>query len=162
MDQHTSSTNEEAHGRVNYQWKLQHSRKMPRNPQANKSTEKFLSGETVIWAPVRSHNKIEATDEGTQKNVADAISAPMKSDQQVQNNARTKRAEIERYIPKPVAKEMAQQGSSPQSVAPSINQITPDEAAGRPESGSLSVESSQTSATSMAKVGSTLEAKNEG
>ncbi|KAJ6672335.1 PROTEIN MODIFIER OF SNC1 1 [Salix viminalis] len=160
MDQHTSSTNEEAHGRVNYQWKLQHSRKMPRNPQANKSTEKFLSGETVIWAPVRSHNKIGATDEGTQKNVADAISAPMKSDQQVQNNARTKRAEIERYIPKPVAKEMAQQGSSPQSVAPSINQITPDEVAGRPESGSLSVESSQTSATSMAKVGSTLEAKN--
>ncbi|KAF9671625.1 hypothetical protein SADUNF_Sadunf12G0067100 [Salix dunnii] len=160
MDQHTSSPNEEAHGRVNYQWKLQHSRRMPRNPQANKSTEKFLSGDAVIWAPVRSHNKIEATDEATQKNVSDAISAPMKSDQQVQNNARTKRAEIERYIPKPVAKEMAQQGSSPQLVAPSINQITPDETAGRLESGSLSVESSQTSATCMGKVGSTLEAKN--
>jgi hypothetical protein len=160
MDQRTSSPNEEAHGRVNNQWKVQHFRRMPRNPQANKSTEKFPSGDAVVWAPVRSHSKIEAADEATQKNVADAINAPMKSDQQVQNNARTKRAEIERYIPKPVAKEMAQQGSSPQSVAPLINQITPDETAGKPESGSPSVESSQTSSTGMGKVGSTLEAKN--
>uniref|UniRef100_A0A6M2F9A6 BAT2 N-terminal domain-containing protein n=1 Tax=Populus davidiana TaxID=266767 RepID=A0A6M2F9A6_9ROSI len=163
LDQRTSSPNEEVQGRVNNQWKSQYSRRMPRNPQANKSTEKFQSGDAVIWAPVRSHNKIEATDEASQKTLADAISEPMKSDQQVQNNTRNKRAEMERYIPKSVAKEMAQQGSSPHSAAPlinQINQITPDETVGRPESRSLGNESSQSSATGMGKVVSILESKN--
>ncbi|CAK7325063.1 unnamed protein product [Dovyalis caffra] len=159
LDQRTSSPNEEVHSRNN-QWKPQHSRRMQRNPQANKSTEKSQSGDAVIWAPVRSQNKIEATDEASQRTLADAISPPMKSDQQVQNNAKNKRAEMERYIPKSAAKEMAQQGSSPHSVAPLTNQITPDETIGRPESGSLGVESSQSSATCMGKVGSILESKN--
>ncbi|XP_061952724.1 protein MODIFIER OF SNC1 1-like isoform X1 [Populus nigra] len=160
LDHRTSSPNEEVQGRVNNQWKSQYSRRMPRNPQANKSTEKFQSGDAVIWAPVRSHNKIEATDEASQKTLVDAISEPMKSDQQVQNNTRNKRAEMERYIPKSVAKEMAQQGSIPHSAAPLINQITPDETAGRPESRSLGNESSQSPATGMGKVVSILESKN--
>ncbi|KAJ6339756.1 hypothetical protein OIU77_007660 [Salix suchowensis] len=157
LDQRMSSPNEEVQGRVNNQWKSQYSRRIPRTPQANKSTEKLQSGDAVIWAPVRSQNKIDVTDEASQKTPSDAISAPMKSDQQVQNNTRNKRAEMERYIPKSVAKEMAQQGSSQ---SPLINQITPDETVGRPESGSLGIESSQSSATGMGKVVSILESKN--
>uniref|UniRef100_A0A6N2KD52 Uncharacterized protein n=1 Tax=Salix viminalis TaxID=40686 RepID=A0A6N2KD52_SALVM len=39
LDERMSSPNEEVQGRVNNQWKSQYSRRIPRNPQANKSTE---------------------------------------------------------------------------------------------------------------------------
>ncbi|KAL5544164.1 hypothetical protein UlMin_007948 [Ulmus minor] len=123
-EQHRALPNEDSHGRANHQWKHQQSRRMPRNPQANRPSEKFHGGDAVIWAPVRLQNKAEVTQEASPKNFVDAVSAPVKSDGQVQNYSKNNRAELERYVPKPVAKEMAQQGSNNQPVASVIKQTT--------------------------------------
>ena len=125
-EQRQSSPNEDSHGRANSQWKPQQSRRMQRNPQGNRPTEKFHGSDAVVWAPVRSQNKPEVTDEASPTNVVDGVSASVKSDQ-VQNNSKNKRAEMERYVPKPVAKEMAQHGSNQNPVASVVNQTTTDE-----------------------------------
>ncbi|KAK9054537.1 hypothetical protein SSX86_025615 [Deinandra increscens subsp. villosa] len=85
------------------QHKPQHSRKMPRNPQANR----LHVGDVAVWAPVRARNKEET--------VQDDLLLPEKSINPSQTNLKSKRAEMERYIPKPVAKELAQQGNINQS-----------------------------------------------
>ncbi|KAK9028139.1 hypothetical protein V6N11_067951 [Hibiscus sabdariffa] len=150
---------EEASGQVNNQWKSQHSRRMPRNPQAYKSA--VHSGDAVVWAPVRSQNKAEVTEEVSHKSSAEIV-AQVKNDDQVQNNPRNKRAEIERYIPKPVAKEMAQQVISQQTIAHSDNQTAADEITGRADPGFLGIECSQQSGTSTGAVGNTTESRNDG
>uniref|UniRef100_A0A2P2M0Y9 BAT2 N-terminal domain-containing protein n=1 Tax=Rhizophora mucronata TaxID=61149 RepID=A0A2P2M0Y9_RHIMU len=158
-EQHLSLSNEETQIRINNQWKSQHSRRLPRNSQANKLVEKFHSGDAVVWAPVRSQNKTEISDEGSPNSAVETVGPSIKSDHQVQNNPRNKRAEMERYIPKPVAKEMAQQGSGHQVVAPPVSQITSDPS-GRTQSGSLGTESTQSSVTSVGKAVSTVESRN--
>ncbi|XP_076960540.1 protein MODIFIER OF SNC1 1-like [Bidens hawaiensis] len=89
------------------QHKPQHSRRMPRNPQANR----FHVGDVAVWAPVRPHNKEETTQ--------DNMALPEKAINSGQTNLKSKRAEMERYVPKPVAKELAQQGTVIQSTLPS-------------------------------------------
>ncbi|KAF2311428.1 hypothetical protein GH714_022923 [Hevea brasiliensis] len=155
----TSLTNEETHIRVNNQWRSQHPRKMMRNSQGNKPAEKNNIGDAVVWAPVRSQHKTEVSEEANQNGLVDSVVLSAKNDQQVQNNPRNKRAEMERYIPKPVAKELSQQGSTHQAVVPSSNQITSDETAERPESGSLVVESSQISGTATVMASHAIEAR---
>ncbi|XVE83449.1 hypothetical protein DITRI_Ditri16bG0089300 [Diplodiscus trichospermus] len=152
--------NEEAYGRMNKQWKSQHSRRTSRNPQAHRSP--VHSFDAVVWAPVRSHSKAEVTEEFGHKLAVEAVAPEAKNDAQVQNNPRNKKAEIERYIPKPAAKEMAQQVINQQPVAPSDNQNSADEIVGRADSGSHGVECSQPAGTSMGKVGNTTESRNDG
>ncbi|KDP31066.1 hypothetical protein JCGZ_11442 [Jatropha curcas] len=155
----SSLANEETHIRVNNQWRSQHSRRIMRNTQSNKSFEKSQSGDAVVWAPVRSQNKTDVSDEASQNTSVEAVVSSSKSDQQVQNNPRNKRAEMERYIPKPVAKELSQQVNSHQVVVSLSNQITSDVTAERPETGSLNAEISQTSGTASVKVSSSMEAR---
>ncbi|XP_065875167.1 protein MODIFIER OF SNC1 1 isoform X2 [Euphorbia lathyris] len=155
LELHSSLANEEGHIRLNNQWKSQHPRRMMRNQQGTKSSDKNHGADAVVWAPVRSHNRVEVSDEVPQDAL---VEVSVKGDQLVQNNPRNKRAEMERYVPKPVAKELSHQGSSHQAVVPS-NKITSDEVVERHESGAVGVESSQTSAVS-AKVGSTTESRN--
>ncbi|KAJ9140294.1 hypothetical protein P3X46_030958 [Hevea brasiliensis] len=155
----TSLTNEETHIRVNNQWRSQHPRKMMRNTQGNKPAEKNNIGDAVVWAPVRSQHKTEVSEEANHNGLVDSVVLSAKNDQQVQNNPRNKRAEMERYIPKPVAKELSQQGSTHQAVVPSSNQITSDETAERPESGSLVVESSQISGIATVMASHAIEAR---
>ncbi|KAJ0643727.1 putative protein modifier of SNC1 1 [Helianthus annuus] len=81
------------------QYKPQHPRRMPRNPQANR----FHVGDVAVWAPVRAQNKEES--------VQDDVPLPDKSVTHGQTNLKSKRAEMERYVPKPVAKELDQQGN---------------------------------------------------
>ncbi|XP_022928430.1 protein MODIFIER OF SNC1 1-like [Cucurbita moschata] len=114
----------ETHGKGNGQWKSQHSRRMPRNAQ-NKPGEKIHGGDSVVWAPVRSLNKCEVSIEAVQKNEAEAVASSVKIDNQVQNIPKNKRAEREIYVPKPVAKEMAQQGTFHQDFSP-MNQAPDD------------------------------------
>lgn len=154
-----SLPNEETHIRVNNQWKAQHPRRMMRNPQGNKSAEKNQSGDAVVWAPVRAQNKTEVSDEANQNTSIEAVVLSTKSDQQVQNNPRNKRAEMERYIPKPVAKELSQQVNSHQAVVPPSNQITSDGTAERPESGSVGAGSSQTSGAANVKASPAMESR---
>ncbi|KAK9045374.1 hypothetical protein V6N11_059256 [Hibiscus sabdariffa] len=149
----------EASGQGNNQWKSQHSRRMPRNPQAYKSA--VQSSDAVVWAPVRSQNKAEVAEEVGHKLVVENITPQVKNDDQVQNNPRNKRAEIERYIPKPVAKEMAQQVITQQTGAHSDDQTAIDEIVGRADPGSHGIECSQHSGTSTGTVGNTAESRND-
>ncbi|XVF54075.1 hypothetical protein PTKIN_Ptkin05aG0151800 [Pterospermum kingtungense] len=159
-DQGSAFHNEEASGRVNNQGKSQHSRRMPRNPQAHRSA--VHSGDAVVWAPVQSHNKAEVVEEANHKSLVEAVAPQVKNDAQVQNNPRNKRAEMERYIPKPVAKEMAQQVVSQHPVSPSDDQTSAEEIIGRADSGPHEVECSQAAGTAMGKVGNTAESRNDG
>ncbi|XP_030531460.2 protein MODIFIER OF SNC1 1 [Rhodamnia argentea] len=110
-ERHSAVAGEEVHTRVNYQWKSQHSRRIPRNQQANRFADKLHGSESVVWAPVRSQNKTEVSDEASDRALVESVNSTVKIDNPVQNNPKNKRAEIERYVPKPAAKEMAQQGS---------------------------------------------------
>ncbi|XP_056684176.1 protein MODIFIER OF SNC1 1 isoform X2 [Spinacia oleracea] len=128
-ENHTSLSREDTHGRVNSTWKAQHSRK-PRNSQSNKSSEKPHNNDAVVWAPVRPHSKLEVTDQTSQK-AAEPLVSPATGDSLVLNSSKTKRAEMERYVPKPVAKELAQQGSIQQPLSPSIDPAETDGSGGR-------------------------------
>ncbi|KAK4362487.1 hypothetical protein RND71_017728 [Anisodus tanguticus] len=124
---------EEGHDRVINHWKPQHPRRTQRSQHSNMHTDKFQGGDTVVWAPVRSQSKTEDAAEASQKPGSDSI-GPLKSDNVVQSNSKSKRAEMERYVPKPVAKELAQHGSSQQPLLLSGNSPAPDGTTGRAES----------------------------
>ncbi|XP_004138275.1 protein MODIFIER OF SNC1 1 isoform X1 [Cucumis sativus] len=111
-------------GRGNGQWKSQHSRRVARNAQ-NRPGEKINGSDSVMWAPVRSVHKSEVTDETVPKNEAESVASSVKIDNQVQNIPKNKRAEREIYVPKPVAKEMAQQGTIHQDTS-TISQAPDD------------------------------------
>lgn len=128
-ENHSSLSHEDTHGRVNSAWKAQHSRK-PRNPQGNRSSEKTHSNDAVVWAPVRSHNRVEGTDQTSQKTAEHLVSSAP-ADNLVHNSSKTKRAEMERYVPKPVAKELAHQGSIQQPSSLQIDPAGTDGSSGR-------------------------------
>lgn len=158
-----SLPNTEAHGRSTNQWKPQHQhpRRLSRNPQVNRSVEKFPNCDSVVWAPVKLQNKSEVADEVIEKNVVETVNTSSRGDHQGQNNLKNKRAEMERYVvPKPVAKELAQQGSIQRPTSPSINQTTPDDNIGRGESSSHSTDSTQLAGTAIEKSGFTVESRN--
>ncbi|CAI9787321.1 unnamed protein product [Fraxinus pennsylvanica] len=146
---------EAVHSRVSKQWKSQ-SRRMPRSLQANRIVEKFHSNDNIMWAPVRSQSKVEGAVEASQKSTPESAT-PAKIDNLVQNSSKGKRAEMERYVPKPVAKELAQQGSIqpvPLSTSPTL-----EEAAGKaqPESAGSASPPPKSSATGI--VGSGVDFK---
>ncbi|CAJ2644547.1 unnamed protein product [Trifolium pratense] len=149
--------NEESYGRMNSQLKSQHSRRIPRNMQANRQAEKSHGSDGLMWAPVKPSNKIEIVDESSEKSKIEAI-VPAKSDQQV-HNSKNKRAEMERYIPKPVAKEMAQQGSLQQTVS-SVTQAPTDDCIEKADSGPQGPQITRHAISGVGKVGSVMESKN--
>ncbi|OIW18337.1 hypothetical protein TanjilG_31477 [Lupinus angustifolius] len=155
-DQYRHLANEESHGRMNSQWKSQHARRTPRNLQTNRPAEKSHGNDAMMWAPVRPQNKTEIMDESSEKSNTEAAN-PVKSDQRV-HNSKNKRAEIERYIPKPVAKEMTQQGST--QVVSSISQAAANVDVERAASGSHSPQIAQHTNSAFGKVGSGVESKN--
>ncbi|CAL5203309.1 unnamed protein product [Lathyrus oleraceus] len=146
---------EESHGKMNNLLKSQHSRRMPRNMQANRITEKSHGSDALMWAPVKPPNK-GILDESSEKSKIEAI-VPAKSNQQV-HNLRNKRAEMERYIPRPVAKEMVQQESSQQMVS-SISQAPTDECIEGVDSGSQGPQITLNTISGAGVVGSVPESK---
>lgn len=158
-DQGWTLPTEEADGRANNQGKPQPHR-MPRNQQATRSAVKFHGDEAVVWTPMRSQNKNEASEEASHHTTLEVNTSLMKNGHGMQNNtAKSKRAEMERYVPKPVAKEMSQQGNTERPLSPSIDQITSDEATWRAD-GSQSTESCRPDGWATGKIGFTVEAKN--
>ncbi|KAM2438334.1 hypothetical protein ACFX1W_015335 [Malus domestica] len=159
-EQHLSLSNEESQGRGNSQRKPQHPRRVSRNSQAIKHSEKSHSTDTVVWAPVRSQNKADVTDEAIPKNEVEAVSA-VKAECKVQNSSKNssknKRAEMERYVPKPIAKEMAHQGSTQQQVASVNNQTAINKTIERSDSGPQVAESSQPITLTIGEVGIAIE-----
>ncbi|PQP99525.1 protein MODIFIER OF SNC1 1 [Prunus yedoensis var. nudiflora] len=158
-EQHSSLSNDESQGRVNSQWKSQHPRRGLRNAPASKHSEKFHSTDAVVWAPVRSQNKADVNDEAIPKNEVEAVNA-VKTDHKVQSNSKNKRAEMERYVPKPVAKEMAHQGSTQPPVTSLINQTAVNETIERADSASQGAESSQPTTITVGKVGIPIDSWN--
>ncbi|GFP79899.1 protein modifier of snc1 1 [Phtheirospermum japonicum] len=109
-----SSPNEESHSRVSNQWKPHPSRRLPRNQQANNKVHG--SDNTAVWAPVRTQNKAKGPVEISPNPVQESTNSMKGNNNNMgQNSLRGKRAEMERYVPKPVAKELAQQVNVPNS-----------------------------------------------
>ncbi|CAA3011028.1 Hypothetical predicted protein [Olea europaea subsp. europaea] len=142
---------EAVHSRVNKQWKPP-SRRTPQSLQANRIVEKFHSNDTIMWAPVHSQSKVESAVEASQKSSTESVTS-VKIDNLVQNSSKGKRAEMERYVPKPVAKELAQQGSF--QPMPFSTSTTPEEAAGKaqPESSKSASPPPNSSATGIVRSG---------
>jgi hypothetical protein len=84
-------------------WKAQQQRRPVRNNRT--SSDKFHSNETVMWAPVKHLKEENTYNSGT----GVAMDAP-KIDGEVHTGVKTKRAEIERYVPKP---QLSQQDKKP-------------------------------------------------
>ncbi|KAE9601426.1 hypothetical protein Lal_00023778 [Lupinus albus] len=158
-EQYRPLANEESHGKMNSQWKSPHSRRTPRNLQTNRPAEKFHGSDAVMWAPVKPQKKTEVMTESIDRSNTEAVNT-VKSDPQI-HNLKNKRAEVERYIPKPVAKEMVQQGST-QQVVSSIGQASADEDVGRDASGSQNPEIVQHTNSAFGKVGSRVESNRDG
>ncbi|KAL0727097.1 hypothetical protein Bca4012_023190 [Brassica carinata] len=121
-DQISSSTNEESQSRAKTNSKSQHLRKTPRNSLANKPADKFPGNSTVIWAPVHPQQKPDiSTGVGSQSTVPE-FSTSSKSLHQGQTSSRSKRVELERYVAKPIVKEIAGQtvSKNPITATPEI------------------------------------------
>ncbi|RAL40666.1 hypothetical protein DM860_006736 [Cuscuta australis] len=115
---HTLS--KEGHGRVNDQRKPQHPHRISRNQRGNRFGDKSHGSDAVVWAPVQPQAKHVSDIESSQKKVLpDDHTTPTMGDNVMHrsshdNSSKSKRAEMERYVPKPIAKEMAQQASGHQ------------------------------------------------
>ncbi|XP_072954632.1 protein MODIFIER OF SNC1 1-like isoform X2 [Typha angustifolia] len=109
-DQGWSKVTQEAHGKMSNQWKSQPPRRSARNQQVLRPVDKFQGSEATIWAPAKQSNRNEQSEEGNQ-NIVDATGSQSsgKNENDLPNVMKSKRAEMERYIPKPVAKELLQQ-----------------------------------------------------
>ncbi|ERN19427.1 hypothetical protein AMTR_s00069p00173060 [Amborella trichopoda] len=132
LDQGPSQPSEEAPGKVN-QWKPQPSRRPTRGGHTARVTEKFHGSEAVVWAPVKAPSQPVPSDEPAHncKEEAPTVKAEQVSPQ---SPFKSKRAEIERYVPKPVAKEQAQQGKNcQQESASAVSQAFPDQTSGKQE-----------------------------
>ncbi|KAI3464117.1 hypothetical protein Pfo_020780 [Paulownia fortunei] len=155
----SSLPSEESQSRVSNQWKRHPSRRLPRSQQANRFMDKLHGSDTAVWAPVRTQNKAKDSVEASPISIQESANSS-KGNNMVQNSLKGKRAEMERYVPKPVAKELAQQGSIP-PLSSSISSSRSNEGAGREQSGSGSSASPQPVSSAAAHVGSSLEI-NEG
>ncbi|CAH8392690.1 unnamed protein product [Eruca vesicaria subsp. sativa] len=108
-DQISSFTNEESQSRVKNNWKSQQLRRNPRNSVVNKPAEKFPGSSTVIWAPVHPQQKADISTGVGSQNTVPEFSTSSKSLHQGQTSSKSKRVEMERYVAKPIVKEMAEQ-----------------------------------------------------
>ncbi|XAR50208.1 hypothetical protein NMG60_11004474 [Bertholletia excelsa] len=99
-EQFLSLPSEEPVGRGNSQWKHQHSRRVSRNQLVNRPADKLHGTDALIWAPVRSQSKADITTEVSDRTVNDTVILAAKSDTVAQNNLKSKRAEMERYVAK--------------------------------------------------------------
>jgi len=121
VNQGLSETTGEGCGRVSNQWKPHPQRKTVRNPQPNKPVSKYHVTEAVMWAPVKPSSKNETSDEVNENSMSEPTKPSGKSGNDLQNGLKAKRAEIERYVPKPAAKELSQQANS-QQTPPAVGQ----------------------------------------
>lgn len=108
-------------------WKAQQQRRSVRNHRT--SSDKSHNNETVMWAPVK-HLKEESThSSGTSA----AVAAP-KNDGEVHTGVKTKRAEIERYVPKPQLSQLEKKPDEPTDVKAGEILLPPEAKAGEVDS----------------------------
>ncbi|KAL1201241.1 Protein MODIFIER OF SNC1 1 [Cardamine amara subsp. amara] len=108
-EQTSAFTNEESQSRAKNNWKSQHLRRTQRNSLVNKPAEKFPGNNAVIWAPIHPQQKADVSTGVGSQNTVPEFGTSLKSLHQGQTSSKAKRVEIERYVPKPIVKEMADQ-----------------------------------------------------
>ncbi|XP_047942587.1 LOW QUALITY PROTEIN: protein MODIFIER OF SNC1 1-like [Salvia hispanica] len=142
----SSLPSEESQSKVPTQWKP--NRRIPKNQQGHRFTDKHHgSSDTVVWAP-----KAKASDEVSQSSLQESANL-MKNENVAQNSLKGKRAEMERYVPKP---QLAQQGSSP-PFSSSVSSSRLSEGAAAEQSGSAISANSQPVISATANAWSNLE-----
>lgn len=108
-EQISSLTNEESQSRAKNNWKSQHLRKTQRNSLVNKPAEKFPGSNAVIWAPIHPQQKADISRGVGSQNTVPEFGTSSKSLHQGQISSKSKRVELERYVAKPIVKEMTEQ-----------------------------------------------------
>ncbi|OEL30586.1 Protein MODIFIER OF SNC1 1 [Dichanthelium oligosanthes] len=89
----------------------QQAKRSGKHQHAVRPVEKPHGNEGVLWAPVKPPVQNEQSD-GAVQNAAVADPTVGKTSNDGENVTRTKRAEMERYVPKPLSKELQQQNPS--------------------------------------------------
>lgn len=136
VEHNLHESTESSHGRGSNLPKPHPQRKTSRNQQPNKPVSKYHANEAVMWAPVKSLPKNEAADEVGRNSITEPAKSIGKSGKDMQVGLKAKRAEIERYVPKPVAKELSQQASSQQAASPSLSEPALGDTTGLPSTDS--------------------------
>ncbi|CAN6352045.1 unnamed protein product [Urochloa humidicola] len=80
-----------------------------------RSAEKPHGNEGVLWAPIKLPVQNEQSD-GAMRNAVVADPTAGKTSSDGENVTRTKRAEMERYVPKPLSKELQQQNHDKEAI----------------------------------------------
>ncbi|RLM97706.1 protein MODIFIER OF SNC1 1 [Panicum miliaceum] len=89
----------------------QQAKRSGKHQHAVRPVEKPHGNEGVLWAPVKPPVLNEQSD-GAMRNAVVADPTAGKTSNDGENVTRTKRAEMERYVPKPLSKELQQQNPS--------------------------------------------------
>ncbi|KAJ6851575.1 eukaryotic translation initiation factor 4G [Iris pallida] len=140
LKQGLTESTEESHARENNHWKPRPQRKSAKTQQTNKSVSKYNVGaEAVIWAPVKPLNKNGPSVEASKNSVIEATYPSGKSGHDMQSGIKAMRAEMGRYIWKPVAKELSQQVNSQQN-SPSQSHPEAGDMSAKHDSNRLTVE----------------------
>lgn len=143
----SSLPSEESQSKVSNQWKPHLSRRIPKNQQAHRFADKHHGSDTVVWAP-----KAKGSDEVSQTSVPESANS-MKGNNVAQSSLKGKRAEMERYVPKP---QLALQGSAP-PLSSSVSSSRSNEGSGGGKSGSALSTNSQPVGSATSNVRSNIE-----
>uniref|UniRef100_A0A0E0MNP2 BAT2 N-terminal domain-containing protein n=1 Tax=Oryza punctata TaxID=4537 RepID=A0A0E0MNP2_ORYPU len=90
--------------------KRQQAKRSGKNQQAVRPIERPHGNEGAVWAPVKPSGHSEQSGEAMRSTVVVAPTQPAgQNTNDGENVTKTKRAEMERYVPKPLSKELQQQ-----------------------------------------------------
>ncbi|KAJ0980545.1 hypothetical protein J5N97_008800 [Dioscorea zingiberensis] len=117
--------------RVSNQCKPQSSRGPTRNQQDIQTGDKLHGGEAVMWAPVRPQNKTIQSEYTTLNHNQSSDNSLGTDGHDMWNGTKAKRAEMERYVPKPAVKKQLHQNSHQNLTG--INQALPGEEMAGPD-----------------------------
>ncbi|KAG0492853.1 hypothetical protein HPP92_006251 [Vanilla planifolia] len=108
-----SKPTREASQRVSSEWKAHLAKKQARSLHPNKANPKYQGSETVVWTPVNVSNKNGPSEELKNNSSESSDPSSEKGNVDMHIGAKAKRAELERYIPKPITKELLRDSQSP-------------------------------------------------
>ncbi|CAL5093008.1 unnamed protein product [Urochloa decumbens] len=111
LNQDRAKSSDGTHNTESSRPRPQQAKRSGKHQHVVRSAEKPHGNEGVSWAPIKPPVQNEQS-EGAMRNAAIADPTAGKTSNDVENVTRTKRAEMERYVPKPLSKELQQQNLS--------------------------------------------------
>ncbi|KAF8776613.1 hypothetical protein HU200_003336 [Digitaria exilis] len=132
LNQDRVKSPEGTHNTENSRPRPQQAKRSGKHQHAVRPVEKPHGNEGVQWAPVKPPVQNEQSDRAM-RNAAVADPYAGKSSNDVENVTRTKRAEMERYVPKPLSKELQQQNPCHDKEAIDKSSAAKLDAAGEPK-----------------------------